>query len=519
MPSTILEGSSVPDDIVPATAVPSTCSVETQTYQVIVSSVRSFVDAAIKTDDISVPLNIQHDHGYAKLQSQSSVPSPTERGSDHGSLVNVDDTLSLDVAIPILSPSSGDSVYNSEKGSDTDYVMGDDSDSTTDDSSGSNSNGKDRKFVLCEKNLVSLFCTCQTPNCSKPLTSKPTITVTGFAVVVTTECVDGHSFIWHSQPKIGSIYECNLMIPSALFLTGHSYTVYKEICDLIHLCSLSPRQCYNIQRGYILPEIEEMWACHSEAIMSALAGKSVVASGDAICDSPGHNTTFGTYSVMDTDSRLIIAQETVRVTEVKNSYWMEVEGLKRCLDNLSDHGVQITTLATDRHPSIRKTLAEDYNNIKHEYDLWHIVKSVKKKLLSAKKAEVIPWTGAIANHLWYCASACDGDPRLMKEMWISLLHHIRNSHSWTAGSELYQKCNHAMYTPQEVKTTPWLSECTEAFTTIQKVVLDRRLLHDIESVTECVHTGELESLHALFLKYAPKRKKFSHHGPTALGHN
>ena len=90
----------------------------------IVSPERNFVDAAINTDDISVPLNIQHDHGYAKLQSQSSVPSPTERGSDHGSPVNVDDTLSLDVPIAILSPSSGDSVYNSEKGSDTDYVMG-----------------------------------------------------------------------------------------------------------------------------------------------------------------------------------------------------------------------------------------------------------------------------------------------------------------------------------------------------------------------------------------------------------
>ena len=86
-----------------------------------------------------------------------------------------------------------------------------------------------------------------------------------------------------------------------------------------------------------MPEIEEMLECHSEAIMSALAGQSVVASGDARCDSPGHNPTFGTYSIMNTDSPLIIAQETVRVTEVKNSYWMEVEGLKRCLDNLSVH--------------------------------------------------------------------------------------------------------------------------------------------------------------------------------------
>ena len=87
--------------------------------------------------------------------------------------VNVDDTLSLDVPIPILPSSSGDSVFISEKGntdgSDADSVMTDDRVSTTDYSSGSNSNGKDRKFVVSEKNLVSLFGTCKTPNCSNPL--------------------------------------------------------------------------------------------------------------------------------------------------------------------------------------------------------------------------------------------------------------------------------------------------------------------------------------------------------------
>ena len=108
---------------------------------------------------------------------------------------------------------------------------------------------------------------------------------------------------------------------------------------------------------------------------------------------------------MDTKSRLIIAQETVRVTDVKNSYWMEVERLKQCLDKLNDDGVEICTLSTDQHPSIRKTLADDYPHIKHEYDLWHIVKSLKKKMLSAKKADIVPWINAIANHLWYCASA------------------------------------------------------------------------------------------------------------------
>ena len=45
--------------------------------------------------------------------------------------------------------------------------------------------------------------------------SNPTITVTGLAVVAATECVDGHSFVWHSQPKIGCVYELNELIPSA----------------------------------------------------------------------------------------------------------------------------------------------------------------------------------------------------------------------------------------------------------------------------------------------------------------
>ena len=125
--------------------------------------------------------------------------------------------------------------------------------------------------------------------------------------------------------------------------------------------------------------------------MSAAQGMEIIASGDARCDSPGHNATFGTYSIMDTRSKLLIAQETVRVTEVKNSYWMEVGGLKRCLNKLFDHGVAIATLATDRHPSVRKTMEDDYNTIRHEYDLWHIVKSVKKRLLAAKKADLTPW--------------------------------------------------------------------------------------------------------------------------------
>ena len=94
IPSTPFKGSCAPGDHCPSwqygchIAKPLTCSFQTQTEPVIMSPMRYFINAAINTDDIVVPLNIHHDHGYAKLSSQSCMPSST----DHGSLVNVDDT-------------------------------------------------------------------------------------------------------------------------------------------------------------------------------------------------------------------------------------------------------------------------------------------------------------------------------------------------------------------------------------------------------------------------------------------
>ena len=126
-----------------------------------------FINAAINTDDIVVPLNIHHDHRYAKLSSQSCMPSST----DHGSPVNVDDTSDVPVS---LSPSSDHSVCNSQKEnseeSDAEYELADDSNITDDDSSSSDTNEKQRKccclhtkkhnfpFLHLQKTQTSIIC-------------------------------------------------------------------------------------------------------------------------------------------------------------------------------------------------------------------------------------------------------------------------------------------------------------------------------------------------------------------------
>ncbi|KAK2180841.1 hypothetical protein NP493_423g02027 [Ridgeia piscesae] len=112
------------------------------------SPMRYFINAAINTDDIVVPLNIHHAHGYAKLLSQSCMPSSTDRGSP----VNVDDTSDVPVS---LFPSSNHSVCNSQKenpeDSDAESVVADDSGITDDDSSSSDTNEKQRKCCCLQK--------------------------------------------------------------------------------------------------------------------------------------------------------------------------------------------------------------------------------------------------------------------------------------------------------------------------------------------------------------------------------
>lgn len=53
---------------------------------------------------------------------------------------------------------------------------------------------------------------------------------------------------------------------------------------------------------------------------------------------------------------------------------MEVMGFKQGLDKILDDGIEVKVLTTDRHPSIRKTMREEYPHIVHQFDPWHVIK-------------------------------------------------------------------------------------------------------------------------------------------------
>ncbi|KAL7372307.1 hypothetical protein ABVT39_013647 [Epinephelus coioides] len=86
-----------------------------------------------------------------------------------------------------------------------------------------------------------------------------------------------------------------------------------------------------------------------------------------------YSAKYSTYSFQDDATKEILHFELVQVTEATSSVAMEVMGFQRGLKELLDCGVDVAVMTMDRSPSIRKLLREEFPEIRHEFDPWHVV--------------------------------------------------------------------------------------------------------------------------------------------------
>ena len=117
--------------------------------------------------------------------------------------------------------------------------------------------------------------------------------------------------------------------------------------------------------------------------------KELWLSGDDRCDSPGHNAKYGTYTMIDQFSDKIIDFQIVQVSEVTSSNAMEREGFKKCMENIQG---KVKVVATDRHVSIKSDMKRIYPDVDHQFDVWHLEKSVTKR--QRRRAVVIFFPGS-----------------------------------------------------------------------------------------------------------------------------
>ena len=111
-------------------------------------------------------------------------------------------------------------------------------------------------------------------------------------------------------------------------------------------------------------------------------------------------------------------------------------------------GIKVDIISTDRHPQIKKDMRVNHADIDHQFDPWHLAKSVSKKLSAASKkagcSDLAPWIPSIINHLWWCAESCNEDAEVLHEKWLSVIHHVTNRHSWP-GNKHFHKCDHDLF--------------------------------------------------------------------------
>ena len=179
---------------------------------------------------------------------------------------------------------------------------------------------------------------------------------------------------------------------------------------------------------------------------------------------------------------------------------------------LKNEGIIPEQITTDCHIQIRNHLRDQEPGIIHQFDVWHFVKNIKKKLLAASKKSsckiIEKWIKSIGNHFWWACATCECDPELLHEKWISVLFHIQNKREWT-GSNRFTKSARAPLTKKQVKVKEWISPNSETFEALQKIVLNKNILNDLTRFTKFCHTGVLEAYHSLYNKWVPKRQHFS----------
>ena len=158
------------------------------------------------------------------------------------------------------------------------------------------------------------------------------------------------------------------------------------------------------KKKLIIPAIHQVFVTQRQLLFDDAKGCGETdLLGDSRCDSPGYNVKYGTYTVMDKQTGIIMDMHVPHVGVTGNSARMELDGLKNVLRRLYDNVINISSSTTDRHKQVRSLLRKNQKGILHQFDVWHFAKNIKKHLLK------------MINYFWWCCATCKCDVKLLRE--------------------------------------------------------------------------------------------------------
>ena len=84
---------------------------------------------------------------------------------------------------------------------------------------------------------------------------------------------------------------------------------------------------YRLQKEYLYPVVHTNYVRQQEAVIEYLRDNQLHLSADGCYDNPGYSAKYGTYTLMDSATNLILDYSLVQVSDVGSSLAMENEGL------------------------------------------------------------------------------------------------------------------------------------------------------------------------------------------------
>ena len=167
---------------------------------------------------------------------------------------------------------------------------------------------------------------------------------------------------WASQQTCEDVRAGNLLLASAIALSGNSFTKVGFLFKIFNIAFFSKSLFNHYQHLYIAPTINEHWEKNKTDAWNERAGKSLLLSSDGRNDSPGHCAQYCKYSFADMDSKEILNIKIVDVKEVENrkSANMESVGFERGLDEMLQSEMVVKEIVTDGHVEIDALMSKYY---------------------------------------------------------------------------------------------------------------------------------------------------------------
>lgn len=336
----------------------------------------------------------------------------------------------------------------------------------------------------------------------------------GAMLAVQTICENKHIFKWTTQPLSDKRLVGNILMGAALTLSGVLFNQMKTFCSSLKLAFFSRTVYDKFINNYTAPVVKLIWDQHRQNNINELKmGTSIWLAGDGQFDSPGFCAKYCTYSVMDVRSSKIIDFKITQKGMVQGD--LEKKACESLLQELEKNDeCNINVFLTDRHKGIRCYIRTHHPNIEHEFDVWHLSKSLTKRLKTLEKNHhsSFMWKTSIINHLWWSAQTCNGNGTVLVEKFTSVLYHISNIHQWNDDNGQIKKCEHDPLTDEEIKNKLWIHKNSDSYFALKKIITAKDLLKDLLHAKHFIHTGRLESYHNTRLKYMPKRIHLKYEG-------